>query len=196
MDPCASESRKPLQPSLLRPPQRLPARGRPCSERRPRRSAKPGGRKRKRRGESGGQGCPPRTSGDGARATPKQRLSPYQRSPHAPEPVGGSSAGPAKVSSFLGGTSSLLKRSPIPASPAQWQDRTLRNACWRGVARVPRAGLAGQRSPEGEAQAARRETKPWMAEANSAGGTGDPEATFDPELSVDTREGNACRPRA
>jgi len=32
------------------------------------------------------------------------------------EPVGGSSAGPAKVSSFLGGTSSLLKRSPIPAS--------------------------------------------------------------------------------
>ncbi len=37
-------------------------------------------------------------------------------------PVGGSSAGPAKVSSFLGRTSSLLKRSPIPASPACRQE--------------------------------------------------------------------------
>ena len=33
--------------------------------------------------------------------------------------MGRSSAGPAKVSSFLGGTSSLLKRSPIPASPTR-----------------------------------------------------------------------------
>ena len=42
-----------------------------------------------------------------------------QGSPVGLEPVGSSSAGPANVSSFLGGTSSLLKRSPIPASPAR-----------------------------------------------------------------------------
>ena len=46
------------------------ARGRPCSESRPRRYAQPGGRQRQRRGESGGHGCPERASGDGARATP------------------------------------------------------------------------------------------------------------------------------
>jgi len=35
------------------------------------------------------------------------------------EPARAPSAGPAEVSSFLGGTSSLLKRSPIPASPVR-----------------------------------------------------------------------------
>ena len=38
------------------------------------------------------------------------------------QPRGDPSAGPAKVSSFLGGTSSLLKRSPIPASPPRWKE--------------------------------------------------------------------------
>ena len=38
------------------------------------------------------------------------------------QPMGDPSAGPAKVSSFLGGTSSLLKRSPIPASPPRWKE--------------------------------------------------------------------------
>ena len=42
--------------------------------------------------------------------------------PEGLEPVGGSSEGPAKVSSFLGGTSSLLKRSPIPASPDRCEE--------------------------------------------------------------------------
>ena len=42
--------------------------------------------------------------------------------PAGGEPVGGPSAGPAKVSSFVGGTSSLLKRSPIPASPERCQN--------------------------------------------------------------------------
>jgi|GEM_PF-5941191 len=73
------------------------------------------------------------------------------------EPVGGSSAGPAKVSSFLGGTSSLLKRSPIPASPDRCEEqpnalrfsvKSLRNhsgpdAKKRGVpARAPRVWVS------------------------------------------------------
>jgi len=46
------------------------ARGWPYHGRRPRRQAKPGGRKRRRRGESGGHGWPTRTSGDVVRSIP------------------------------------------------------------------------------------------------------------------------------
>ena len=51
-------------------PPKAPARGWPYHGRRPRRLAQPGGRKRRRRGESGGQGCPERTSGDVVRPIP------------------------------------------------------------------------------------------------------------------------------
>ena len=57
-----------------------------------------------------------------------------------------------------------------------------RLAIQRGVARAPRAGLDGKRSPEGGAQATRRERRAWMPGANvRRRGTGDPEAACGPE---------------
>ena len=60
-----------------------------------------------------------------------------------------------------------------------------RFALQRGVARAPRAGVADKRSPEGGAQAAPSEWRPWMAATSvRRRGTGDPEATFEPELQM------------
>ena len=58
--------------------------------------------------------------------------------------MSGSSAGTAKVSSFLG---SLVTPRAFadPASSSRLQRRAQRDACLRGVARAPRAGLDGQR---------------------------------------------------
>jgi hypothetical protein len=66
-DPEATfEPRRQLAPV----PPKAPVRGWPYHGRRPRRPAKPGGRKRRRRGESDGHGWPTRTSGDVVRSIP------------------------------------------------------------------------------------------------------------------------------
>ena len=79
-----------------------------------------GGRKRKRRGESRGHGWPRRASGDGARATPKPRLGQGSGKPRGPRACGWHVGGAGKSFVVSRRTSSLLKRSPIPASPVRW----------------------------------------------------------------------------
>jgi len=97
-------------------------------------------------------------------------------------PVGGLSAGPAKVSSF----SRCLVTPPAFADP--------RLTC--AVTRSPHSDALCEGSPvprepvlpasaarRARAQAARRERSPWMDSANARRrGTGDPEATLEPVL--------------
>ena len=100
--------------------------------------------KRKRRGESRSHGWLRRTSGDGARATPKPRLSQGLEKPREPRTCGQHVGGAGKSFVVSRRTSSLLKRSPIPASPSRWQGSPRRNT-WRRqreVARARRASLA------------------------------------------------------
>ena len=102
-------------------------------------------------------------------------------------PVGGTSAGPAKVSSFVGGTSSLLERSPIPASPTRLKEarRATLGAASEGSPVLRETALPASGAMDGGAQAASRERRPWKADANvRRRGTGDPEATLEPELRV------------
>jgi hypothetical protein len=94
-------------------------------------------------------------------------------------PVGDSSAGPAKVSSFVGGTSSLLERSPIPASPLRWGSTAqLQRPAARGrpcsVSRRSRQAEPGRRSAGGSERAEGMDA----LEVVRRRGTGDPEATL------------------
>ena len=99
-------------------------------------------------------------------------------------PVDGSSAGPAKVSSFLGGPrhSSSVRRSPPRLCVGNDQHRPAPEcARWRGVARVPRAGVAGKRSHGWRSAGGSERVEATKAEASvRRRDAGDPEAPFEP----------------
>ncbi len=92
-------------PAPVPPP--ASARGWPYHGRRPRRPAKPGGRKRRRRGVSGGHGWPTRMSGDVVRSTPSL-ASPRPRS--RPPAYAATDQAAARVT----GTTAAASCSPSP----------------------------------------------------------------------------------
>ena len=112
-----------------------------------------------RRAEQDCHGCPPRTSGDGARATPKPRLS--------------QGSGKARRASNLWvirrrgrqkfrrsyGASSLLKRSPIPASPSLWRGSPRRNP-WRRSEGSPEAAVGQESAEQRIGESPRYSTRP------------------------------------
>ena len=129
---------------------------------------------RRRHRESGGHGWPERTSGDGARATPKPRLSSYRRSPESLVPVGDSSAGPAKVSSFLGGprhSSSVRRSPPRLRAVEEAQGATFSAAAWGRP--KPQSGKNRQSHGSVKAPATRRGHPRSSRERGSSSGRAD-----------------------
>jgi hypothetical protein len=110
------------------------ARGRPCSESRRSRQAKPGGRSAGGSERVEAHGGPKRTSGDGTRATPKLRLSQGSEKPSGPRTCGW----------FIGGAGkSFVVRRTNLLTPQAFADPRL--ACALATSRSA-AGLRSCRS--------------------------------------------------